>query len=89
MQGGSERVVGIAHGLASAHSIPVVMLTPQNVRTRLGLHGHAKKAQIARAIRMQLSGIPAGVSNHALDAAAIALAGAREWHGQNIGKTSA
>lgn len=76
-----ERIVGLAHGLAAARSIPVVMLTPQRIRLRLGLSGKAKKEQIGRAVAMQLSGVLAGLSSHALDATGIALAGAREWHG--------
>lgn len=76
-----ERLVGIAHGLAAARSIPVVMVTPQRIRIRLGLSGNAKKEQIGRAVSMQLYGVLAGLSSHALDATGIALAGAREWHG--------
>lgn len=76
-----ERIVGIAHGLAAARSIPVVMVTPQRIRIRLGLSGNAKKEQIGRAVAMQLSGVLAGLSSHALDATGIALAGAREWRG--------
>lgn len=79
-----ERIVGIAHGLAAARGIPVVMVTPQRIRIRLGLHGNAKKEQIGRAVAMQLSGVLAGLSSHALDACGIALAGAREWHGMQI-----
>ena len=79
-----ERVVGLAYGLARARDIDVIMVTPQHVRTRIGLRANAKKNEIGRAIRIQLAGLAPGLSSHALDAAAIALAGARQWHGESV-----
>lgn len=79
-----ERVVGMATEMARAQGIPHVMLSPGTIRSRLALAPKTKKAGLAQAVRIQTWGMPAGVSHHAVDAVAIALAGAREWHGRQV-----
>lgn len=79
-----EQVVGLARGLADARGIPVVLLSPARIRALLGLPSRAKKAAVARAVRDQVAGIKVGVSEHAVDAVAIALAGEREWHARTV-----
>lgn len=79
-----EQVVGMARGLADARGIPVVLVTPQRIRALLGLPGGAKKDRVAAVVRMQTRNICGGISQHARDAVAIAVAGAREHHGRSV-----
>lgn len=79
-----ERVVGIAHGLATARGIPVVMVTPTRVRSLLGVGKNSGKAQIARAVRMRCNGVSMSASHHAVDAVAIALTGAQQYRGHEL-----
>lgn len=79
-----EQVVGMARGLADSRGIPFLPLAPATIRALLGLPSNAKKAAVARVVRMQVSGVKAGISEHAVDAIGIALAGSREWHAREV-----
>lgn len=76
--------IGLIHGRALVHDLPFLLLTPAEVKSALGW-GRADKAQVARAVRALVAGMPeqlygAGggvvqVGSHLYDAVAVAVAG--------------
>lgn len=78
-----QEIVGIARGIALSASRPFLVVEPNEVRASLGVPPKADKAALQRAVRGQCSLgeiLPTSrVSQHAWDAAAIAVAGERRW----------
>ena len=68
--------VGAAYGVillcAAQAGVPVFEYGPTAVKLAVTGNGRARKSQVITMVRWQL-GVPKGVSNHAVDAAAIAL----------------
>lgn len=72
-----REVTGLLRGLAWRYGLPLVEVDPATWRACLGLGRVAPKAQVQRAVRALVAGCPERMSEHAADAAAVALAGAR------------
>lgn len=78
-----QQVVGLARAIAftESHSTFIEVTPAEAKRVLNGMTMTASKAQVQRAIRAVVSGCPAVMSEHASDAVAIALAGARKARG--------
>lgn len=67
-------VEGLIRTLAAAWAVPLIVVTPQQIRSALGLPGNAPKKQVRGMVRRLVRGLPAVMSEHACDAVAIAVA---------------
>jgi Holliday junction resolvasome RuvABC endonuclease subunit len=75
-----QQVVGIARALALRYHLRFVDVSPQEAKIAvLGRGGStADKAQVNRAVRALVTGLPDKMDEHSSDAVAIAIAGARK-----------
>lgn len=72
-----REVTGLLRALAWQYRVPLVEVEPATWRACLGLPRTAPKAQVKRAVLARIGPWPGTLSEHAADAAAVALAGAR------------
>jgi len=72
-----REVTGLLRALGWQYNVPFVEVEPATWRACLGLPRTAPKAQVKRAVLAQIGPWPGRLSEHAADAAAVALAGAR------------
>ena len=73
-----HQVVGALRAVAWNAGVTPIDVSPQEAKRLLsGMKGTADKNQLRRAVRALVSGCPKVMSQHASDAVAIALAGAR------------
>lgn len=78
----SRRLVGLVdmlRGVALVLEKPCVLVTPQQVRARLGLDRSASKQEVWNRACAILRGSPVVKSEHARDAVAIGIAGEMMW----------
>ena len=66
-------VIGIVHFIAAQSSIEVVELTPQAVKSAVGIKGGSSKADVQRMVRCLLR--VSKLNNHVADAAAAGVGG--------------
>lgn len=80
---GVLRVEGLLRALSWSYGAHVVPVAPQQIKRAFGLRATASKAQVVRAARAMVPGLPDRLSGHAADAVGAAVAGAvREKLGQ-------
>lgn len=73
-----QQAVGVIRTVAWRFGISVTEVSPQEAKRLLpGIKGNATKAQVQRAVRALVSNLPEKMSEHASDALAIAVVGAR------------
>ena len=77
-------MTGLLRALAWQYNVPLVEVEPATWRKCLGVGITAPKSQVQRAVRARL-GWEGRLSEHAADAAAVAMAGERlisagKWH---------
>lgn len=73
-----QQVVGMARVVAFDYGVRFIEVTPAQAKAvLLGIKQTASKAQVQRAVRAMVKGCPKVMSEHASDACATALAGAR------------
>jgi crossover junction endodeoxyribonuclease RuvC len=70
---GVAQARGVVLEMLEQHSIPTAEYKPSQVKQVVTGYGMADKAQMARMLTRQVSALPAGQSDHAADAIAIAL----------------
>lgn len=71
-------VVGLVKGLAYSRGIDVVTVTPQRAKMAVGARANATKAAVQQCVRRLVADVPSRVSEHAIDAVAIAIAGGKQ-----------
>jgi len=74
-----QQVVGLVHAFALDRGFFVDVTPTEAKRVLPGISQTASKAQVQRAVRAIVKDCPTRMSEHASDAVAIALAGARKW----------
>lgn len=65
---------GVARTVFHMLLTPLIELTPAFIRTSLGLPGNCAKSDVRSRVKRLVTGLPEGLSEHAFDAIAIALA---------------
>jgi len=72
-----REVVGLLRARAYHLGADLVVIPPSRVRSSLGLPPGAGKAQVRAVVERLVSGLPRTISQHAVDAVAVAIAGER------------
>lgn len=75
---GVLQVVGMIRGLALTHSLSLVELQPQAVKAAVGAAHNASKSNVKRCTALVCAQLPPSYSEHAADAVACAIGGARQ-----------
>jgi hypothetical protein len=73
-----EDVLSMLRGIAFALGRARRVLSPGQIRARLGLPAGAPKSAVERVVRALVRGVPEGLPEHGIDAIAAAVAGERE-----------
>ncbi|MFZ5896421.1 MAG: crossover junction endodeoxyribonuclease RuvC [Myxococcota bacterium] len=71
-------VEGVIRTLAVFRAVPLIEVTPAQIRSALGLPAGATKQQVRAMVMRRIKGLPL-MSEHATDAVAIALATGARW----------
>lgn len=74
---GAFAVFNVARGVALHGGLPFIILTPQQAKRAVGCSTRAEKAEVKAGVKRIVEGLPRVYSEHAADAIAVAIGGAR------------